>query len=83
MATLLQDPKIKDFNILAIQEPQVNTFIDTTHHPAKDHFYLYYPQSKYKGPAKVYIFINKRPDHSNQKFKLYNQYIYTVTLVLG
>lgn len=39
MATLLRDPKIVDFDILAIQEPWVNPFMDTTHQPAKDLFH--------------------------------------------
>jgi exonuclease III len=83
MATLLRDPKVKDFDILAIQEPWVNTFADTTHHPAKDHFHLCYPQSKYEGPAKVCMFINKRLDHSKWKSESHNQCICTVTLALG
>jgi hypothetical protein len=45
MATLLRDAKIMDFDILAIQEPWANPFMDTTHHPAKDRFHLCYPQS--------------------------------------
>jgi hypothetical protein len=36
MASLLRDPEIDDFDIIAIQEPWTNPYTATTHHPAKD-----------------------------------------------
>ncbi|KAK8913464.1 hypothetical protein VCV18_011470 [Metarhizium anisopliae] len=41
-----------DFDILAIQEPWVNPFVDTTHHPAKDLFHLCYPQAEGESSAR-------------------------------
>ncbi|KAJ3553580.1 hypothetical protein NPX13_g10857 [Xylaria arbuscula] len=35
MATMLRDPKVLDFDILAVQEPWRNPFQATTHHPAE------------------------------------------------
>lgn len=83
MATLLRDAKIMDFDILAIQEPWANPFMDTTHHPAKDRFHLCYPQSNEEGAAQVCLFINKRLDHSKWRFESHGRYLCTVTLVLG
>jgi hypothetical protein len=36
MASLLRDPGIDDFDIIAIQEPWKNPYTATTHHPAKE-----------------------------------------------
>ena len=38
MASLLRDPRVLQYDILAIQEPWLNPYQSTTHHLAKDHF---------------------------------------------
>ncbi|ROT39081.1 hypothetical protein SODALDRAFT_332514 [Sodiomyces alkalinus F11] len=53
MATLLRDPRIDNYDILAIQEPWKNPFNDTTHHPVKDRFHLCYPTNGIARPAAV------------------------------
>lgn len=40
MATLLQDPAITKFDVVAVQGPWRNSYTETTHHPAKDVFHL-------------------------------------------
>lgn len=60
MATLLRDPRVTEYEILAIQEPWRNPFTSTTRHPAKDHFQLCYPADGQDGPARVCFFVNKR-----------------------
>ncbi len=44
MASLLRDPHIKSYDILAIQEPEQNNFMPTKHHHLKDSFRMYYPR---------------------------------------
>src|SRR5690242_9964923 len=80
MATLLRDPKVMGFDILAIQEPWANPFVNTTHHPAKDRFHLCYPHNEGEGPARVCLFINKRLDHSKWQFESHNRDLCTVTI---
>lgn len=69
MATLLRDPRIDSYDILAIQEPWRNPFSETTHHPAKNQFHLCYPDSGEPDPARVCFFVNKRIDQSKWAFK--------------
>ncbi|OHE90327.1 zinc knuckle [Colletotrichum orchidophilum] len=69
MATLLRDPSIDKYDIIAIQEPWRNPFSVTTHHPAKDRFHLCYPSGEERGPARVCFFINKKIDHSQWQFR--------------
>lgn len=69
MATMLRDPRIAEFDILAVQEPWRNPFMATTHHPAKDVFHLCYPSNVEAGaPARVCFFVNKRLDHTTWHF---------------
>lgn len=42
LASLFQDPKILEYDIIAIQEPWRNPFIATSYHPLKAHFQLIY-----------------------------------------
>jgi hypothetical protein len=60
MATLLREPRINNYDILAIQEPWSNPFSATTHHPAMDRFHICYPDDEEGGPARVCFFVNKR-----------------------
>jgi ribonuclease HI len=69
MATLLRDPRVHEYDIVAIQEPWWNPFADTTHHPAKDIFHLCYPKEEEEGPARVCFFVSRRLDHRKWKFK--------------
>lgn len=69
MASLLRDPRIHEFDILAIQEPWRNPFTATTHHPAKDKFHLCYPPGDEEGPARVCFFINKTMDHTKWRYE--------------
>lgn len=38
MATLLHDPSIQEYDILALQEPWRNPYISTTHNPISSSF---------------------------------------------
>jgi hypothetical protein len=69
MATLLRDPQIAEYDILAIQEPWRNPYTATTHHPAKHIFHLCYPTTTGEGPARVCFFVNKRLDQSKWRFQ--------------
>ena len=61
MASLLRDPCIKSYNILAIQEPWRNYFTPTTHHPLKDSFRMYYPRlDNLEKKAGVCFFVKKQ-----------------------
>ncbi|KAJ3453598.1 hypothetical protein MRS44_017845 [Fusarium solani] len=83
MATLLRDPRVMKFDILAIQEPWANPFMHTTHHPAKDQFHLCYPQNEGGDPARVCLYINKRLDHSKWQFESHSRDLCTVTITFG
>jgi hypothetical protein len=61
MAALLRDRRIISCDVLAIQEPWRNPFINTTHHPIPQHFELAYHDHK-KTP--VCFFVNKRIESS-------------------
>ncbi|KAI0570491.1 RNase-H domain containing protein [Pyrenophora tritici-repentis] len=69
MASLLRDPGIYDFDIIAIQEPWKNPYATTTHHPAKNKFHLCYPTSHIGGIARVCFFINKKIDQLRWRFE--------------
>lgn len=69
MATLLRDPRVMEYDILAIQEPWRNPFMSTTHHPAKAQFHLCYPAAIEGGPARVCFFVNKGLDNTMWQFK--------------
>ena len=68
-ASLLRDPQVHEYDILAIQEPWRNPFMATTHHPAKDKFYLCCPAGDEEGPVRVCFFVNKRIDYKKSRFK--------------
>jgi hypothetical protein len=48
MATSLRDPRVMDYDVLAVQELWRNAFMSTTHHPAKAQFHLCYPAARSK-----------------------------------
>src|SRR5688572_1018778 len=69
MASLLRDPRVHEYDVLAIQELWKNPFAATTHHPAKDRFHLCYPTGDEQNPARVCFFINKAIDHTKWRFE--------------
>ncbi|KAK9778919.1 putative Zinc knuckle [Seiridium cardinale] len=83
MATLLRDPIIDNYDIIAIQEPWRNPSSATTHHPAKDRFHLCYPSSEERGPAIVCFFINKKLDHSRWQFRESSRDLCTLSIETG
>jgi len=80
MATLLRDPRVAEYDVLAIQEPWRNPFMSTTHHPAKDIFHLCYPDGDEEGPARVCFFVNKRLDHCAWQFKQHTRDLCTLKI---
>lgn len=83
MASMLRDPRIHEYDILAIQEPWRNPFAATTHHPAKHAFHLCYPAGDEAGHARVCFSINKRLDHKNWQFKEHSRDICSLTMEFG
>lgn len=57
MASLFQNEKTLEYDILAIQEPWRNSFINTTYHPLKQHFQLTYLDNP---KTRVCFYISKR-----------------------
>ena len=57
MASLLRDRRITNYDVLAIQEPWRNPFMNTTHNPIPQHFELAYHNHR---KTRVCFFINKR-----------------------
>jgi YD repeat-containing protein len=68
MATLLRDPKIQEYDILALQEPWRNPAISTTHNPIAHSFHLCFPNDSREAPARVCFFVNKRIDPNRWSF---------------
>jgi len=62
MATLLRDPNIQNYDILALQEPWRNPFSSTTQNPISDSFHLCFPKDSKEEPARVCFFVNKKID---------------------
>jgi hypothetical protein len=65
MTTLLRDPKIQDYDILAIQEPWRNLFTSTTYNLVTDTFHLCFPRDSREALARVCFFVNKRIDQAS------------------
>jgi hypothetical protein len=61
LASLFQDPRILEYDVLAIQEPWRNPFIATSYNPLKAHFQLTYLND---AATRVCFYINKRIDPS-------------------
>jgi ribonuclease HI len=62
LASLFQDSRILEYDVLAIQEPWRNPFIATSYHPLKAHFQLTYLED---AATRVCFYINKRFDLSS------------------
>ena len=54
---LLEDPSVKEIDIVAIQEPSRNSMNGTTYNPSSSRFYLAYSSDL---EARTYFYINKR-----------------------
>ena len=54
---LLEDPSMKEIDIVAIQEPSRNSINDTTYNPSSSRFHLAYSSNL---EARIYFYINKR-----------------------
>ncbi|CAG9950816.1 unnamed protein product [Clonostachys rosea f. rosea IK726] len=61
LASLFKDSRVREYDILAIQEPWRNPFITTTYHPLKTDFQLSYFND---AATRVCLYINKRIDPS-------------------
>jgi hypothetical protein len=61
LASLFQDARVLEYDILAIQEPWRNPFIATSYHPLKTHYQLTYMNDT---STRVCFYINKRIDPS-------------------
>lgn len=59
LASMFRNSRILKYDILAIQEPWRNPYMDTTYHPLKTHFHLTYFAN---GGTRVCFYINKRID---------------------
>ena len=68
LASLFQQSEIRDYDILAIQEPWRNPFTNTTYHPLKADFHLLYMDDP---TTRVCFYINKRlnPDKWDISFQ--------------
>jgi hypothetical protein len=63
MAIFLWDPKVRQADIIAIQEPWNNPYSDTTYHPANQTHLLLYPKQEEIGQdnqARVCMLVNRR-----------------------
>ncbi|PQE23329.1 reverse transcriptase protein [Rutstroemia sp. NJR-2017a BBW] len=75
MATLLRDPKIQEYDILALQEPWRNPFTSTTHNPISHSFHLCFPKDSKEAPARLEVHriyprsYYTRYYHTNSKYK--------------
>jgi hypothetical protein len=59
LASLFQDNKVLEYDILVIQEPWQNLFIATFYYPLKAHFQLTYLDDT---TTRLCFYINKRID---------------------
>src|ERR1700723_2583409 len=77
LASLLQDPQCKDFDVLAIQEPWRNPFITTGYNTQASGFHLAYPPLLL---TRVCFYINKRLNISQWTVTNHNEDIQTLTV---
>ena len=77
LASLFQDSRVLEYDILAIQEPWRNPFIDTTYHPLRTHFQLIYLA---EAETRVCFYINKRLDPSTRSVSFISKDIITLTI---
>jgi ribonuclease HI len=80
MATLLRDPRIQEYDVLALQEPWRNPFISTTHNPITHSFHICFPNNSREAPARVCFFVNKRIDPNRWRFTDYTRDLSTLEI---
>jgi exonuclease III len=73
IATLLRDPKIQEYDILALQEPWRNLFTSTTYNPISHSFHLCFPKDSKESPARVCFFVNRKLDPNSWRFTEYTR----------
>src|SRR5271154_4357783 len=74
---LLRNATIKEFDILAIQEPWRNPFQTTGYNPSRSEFYLAYPA---KELTRVCFYVNKRLHPNTWTVTHHNEDAQTLTL---
>lgn len=77
LASLFQNPRVLEYDILAVQEPWRNPFIATTYHPLKTHFQLTYLDDP---TTRVCLYINKRIDPGTWSVSHISKDIISVTI---
>ncbi len=80
MASLLRDPSIREYDILAIQEPWRNPFMSTTHNPIPEYFHLHFPKDTREEPARVCFFVNKRLDETRWRITEHTRDVCTLRI---
>ena len=80
IAILLRDPRIQEYDILALQEPWRNPFISTTHNLNTHSFHLCFPNDSREAPARVYFFVNKRIDPNRWRFTDHTRDLCTIEI---
>ena len=68
MASFLRDPKVLEYDVIAIQEPWRNPYTATTHNPIASRYHLMFPKDTREQPARVCFFISKRLDNTRWRF---------------
>lgn len=82
MATLLRDPKIQEYDILALQEPWRNPFTSTTHNPISHSFHLCFPKDTKEAPARVCFFVNRKLDPNSWRFTEHTRDLTTLDITI-
>ncbi|KAM3547744.1 hypothetical protein ARSEF4850_009829, partial [Beauveria asiatica] len=77
LASLFSDSRVLEYDILAIQEPWRNPYIDTTYHPLKKHFRLTYLADS---GTRVCFYIHRRLDPSTWAVSHISRDIVTFTI---
>ena len=77
LASLFQDPRVLEYDVLAIQEPWRNPFTATTYHPLKSSFQLTYLND---AATRVCFYVNKRIDPSTWSVSFISQDIIALGL---
>jgi hypothetical protein len=73
MASFFRDPKVLEYDIIAIQEPWRNPYTATTHNPIAQQYHLMFPKDTREQPARVCFFVSKRLDNTRWNFDDYSR----------
>jgi ribonuclease HI len=80
MASFLRDPKVLEYDILAIQEPWRNKHMATTHNPVAQNYHLLFPKDTLEQPARTCFFVSKRLDNTKWRFTDHNRDMGSLTI---